>query len=59
MGLPSGQAEAFVVVDGLGQSRAQSCFAAILGEVKKVVARVSHGQIVLPAGSRLDDDAQT
>lgn len=54
----SGQAEALVVVDGLHEAGAEDLLAAVLGQVQQVVAGVSHGQVLLPAGRRLDDDAQ-
>lgn len=54
----SGQAEPLVVVKGLGQPCTQDLFAAVLGEVKKVVASVGHGQVLLPAGCGLDDNLQ-
>lgn len=54
----SGQAEALVVVDGLHEAGAEDLLAAVLGQVQQVVAGVGHGQVLLPAGRRLDDDAQ-
>lgn len=59
VGLPLGQAEALVVVDGLCQACAQGLFAAVLGQVEEVVAGVSHRQVLLPAGRGLDDNPQT
>lgn len=54
----SGQTKPLVVVQGLGQPRTQDLFAAVLGEVKKVVASVGHRQVLLPAGCGLDDNLQ-
>jgi hypothetical protein len=54
----SGQTKALIVVKGLGQPCPQNLFAAVLGEVKKVVASVGHRQILLPAGCGLDDNLQ-
>lgn len=52
----SGQTKALVVVKGLCEPCAQDLFAAVLGQVKKVVASVGHRQVLLPAGCGLDDD---
>lgn len=54
----SGQAEALIVVDGLHEAGTEDLLAAVLGQVQQVVAGVSHGQVLLPTGRRLDDDAQ-
>lgn len=55
----SGQAETLIVVEGLGQPSLHDLFAAILREVKKVVAGMGHRQVLLPSGCGLDDDLQT
>lgn len=54
----SGQTKALVVVQGLGQPCTQDLFAAVLGEVEKVIASVGHRQVLLPAGCGLDDHLQ-
>lgn len=54
----SGQTKPLVVFQGLRQPRAQDLFAAVLGEVEQVVARVGHRQVVFPTGCGLDDDLQ-
>lgn len=46
------------MVDGLHEAGAEDLLAAVLGQVQQVVAGVSHRQVLLPAGRRLDDDAQ-
>lgn len=54
----SSQTKPFIVVKGLGQPCAQDLFAAVFGEIKKVVASVGHGQVLLAAGCGLDDNLQ-
>lgn len=46
------------MVDGLHEAGTEDLLAAVLGQVQQVVAGVGHGQVLLPAGRRLDDDAQ-
>lgn len=54
----SGQTEPLVVVQGLGQPCTQDLFAAVFGEIEKVIASVGHRQVLLPAGCGLDDNLQ-
>ena len=46
------------MIDGLHQSGAEDLLAAVLGQVQEIVAGMRHGQVLLPAGGGLDDDAQ-
>lgn len=54
----SSQAEALIVIDGLHQPGTEDLLAAVLGQVQEIVAGVRHGQVLLPAGCGLDDDAK-
>lgn len=54
----SSQTEPLIVVKGLGQPCTQDLFAAVFGEIEKIVASVGHGQVLLPAGCGLDDNLQ-
>lgn len=46
------------MIDGLHQPGAEDLLAAVLGQVQEIVAGVGHGQVLLSAGSGLDDNAQ-
>lgn len=46
------------MVDGLHQPGTEDLLAAVLGQVQEVVAGMCHGQVLLPTGGGLDDDAQ-
>lgn len=54
----SHQAEAFVLLDGACEPRAQRLFAPVARQVQQVVAGVSDGQEVLLRRRGLDDDAK-
>lgn len=54
----SGQTKPLIVVQGLGQPCTQDLFAAVSGEIKKVIASVGHRQVLLPTRCGLDDNLQ-
>lgn len=55
---PSDQAEALVLLHGLGEAAADGLFGLVAGHVQQVVAGVGHRQVVLRRRGGLDDDAQ-
>lgn len=55
---PSDQAEALVLLHGLGEATAEDFFGLIAGHVQQVVAGVGHRQVAFLCRGGLDDDAQ-
>lgn len=55
---PSDQAEALVLLHGLGEAAAEDLFGLIAGHVQQVVAGVGHRKVAFLRRGGLDDDAQ-